>query len=397
MLGGILDAVGLGGEAGAAAVTRPLVRVTITPGAPPAGDGGIAGAVGDAAGGLAGDIAAAGLSLLGLGGGAVPIENFLAALTLDRAPAPGRDRLCLDFAAVPAATPVPAPGDAVSLTLGAGAEEATLAFTVAEVARDLEGGIAVVAETGGAVLARLHPARAYAEQGAGAIIRDLCTLGGVTATGPEGAVLPRYVADPGMSAWAHIARLAGTAGLWVVVGDDGTVTLIDTAEIGEPVARIAAGEALLDAAVATRVPDPGAIVLDGAGAADAGGTAWSWLRKTPGPLRAEAGAGVPKAALGAPWLRSADAVSAGAEALLRGIAERQGRSRFLATGQPRLAPGAIVTIAALGAEAPWRVETVRHRLGVAQGFTTAFTALPAGAGAGAGGVGGLLETIGGLL
>lgn len=366
-------------------LSRPAV--TLTFGAAAGGGGGIGGALGDVA------------SAVGLGGAAGPgLEAGLVSLRLRRGIAPAVDVAELLLAPVPGGPDLPAPGDAGEIGFAAGDATAAFACTIDRREDRADGLARLTATNGGRLLARLRVETAFESQSPGAIIDALAAEAGVTSQAGSGTGdrLPRYLADEGCSLLDHVARLAATAGRLAAFDDAGALILIDdAAEGGEAVARLVAGETLLDWRIGAREAPAGAVTIDGAGAADQGGNAWAWLRKSAGPFRAEAGSGTPARRHPAPWARSETAVGDLAAARARAVAREAVTGRFLAGAMPQAVPGAMVEVAGTGAhDGLWRVLSLDLTFDLARGMLAEIRAAPAGAGGG--GIGGL-SLPGGLL
>jgi hypothetical protein len=304
--------------------------------------------------------------------------------------APGVDVAELLLAPVPGGPDLPAPGDVGEIALSAGDAASAFACSI-DLKEDRGGGLVrLTATNGGRVLARSRLEKSFESQTPGAIIDALASEAGVTGrAGAAGDRLPRYLADEGRSVLDHIARLAATAGRLAAFDDAGALVLLDdAAEGGEAVARLVAGETLIDWRIGAREAPGGAVTVDGAGAADKGGNAWAWLRKEPGPFRAEAGSGPPARRLPAPWARSESASGDLAAARARATAREAAPGRFLAASVPQAVPGAIVEVAGTGTrDGPWLVLSVDLRFDLAHGMLSEIRAAPAGAGATAGGLG----------
>lgn len=235
-------------------LSRPAV--TLTFGAAAGGGGGIGGALGEFA------------SAVGLGGAAGPgLEAGLVSLRLRRGIAPAVDVAELLLAPVPGGPDLPAPGDAGEIGFAAGDATAAFACTIDRREDRADGLARLTATNGGRLLARLRVETAFESQSPGAIIDALAAEAGVTSQAGSGTGdrLPRYVADEGCALLDHVARLAATAGRLAAFDDAGALVLIDdAAEGGEAVARLVAGETLLDWRIGAREAPAGAVTIDGA-------------------------------------------------------------------------------------------------------------------------------------
>ncbi len=367
---GLLDR---GGE-GTAGLTAP--RVTIAFGA--GGSGGL--------GGLAGDIGGA----LGIGGVEAPaLEAGLVSLHLSRAFAPGVDWADLVLFPVPGGASLPALGDAGSITISSDTNSSTFTATLDSVEHRADGSVRLGLGNGGRVLAQARAETSFAEQTPGAIIDALCAEAGVqSAAGGAGESLPRYVVDAGTPVLAHVARLAEASGRLAHFDDSGTLQLHDDAASGEEIALTAGGD-ILDFRLTGRA-GPGAVRVDGAGAADQGSNAWAWLRKTPGPTQATAGTAPPQRMRSAPHALSQSGAKTLAAARARSMARHAAPGQLLLASHPEALPGSILALAGTPADGSWFVLAADLRFDCAQGFTNTLRIARLAAGGGGGLPGGFL-------
>ncbi|ONG58582.1 hypothetical protein BKE38_02770 [Pseudoroseomonas deserti] len=360
------------------AILRPRVALDF---APAAGEGGgMLGALSDAA------------SALGLGGDAAALADRLISLRLVRSLAPEVDSA--EFLLLPEGAPPFAAGDPGSITLAAADASARFPCRVEAVEQRGHGLLRALAGNGGRILAQSRLSRSYANQDAGAIIGDLAQQAGVdSAVGSLGRSLPRYVADDRRSLYEHVAALAASAGRLAGFDEDGRLALLDDTATGEALATFTLGVDILDMRLVDRLPHAGALLVDGAGAADAGGgEAWSWLRKQVGPLRAASGEGTPQRRLAAPWLTAPQAVAGLLGARSRAEARQRRFGRLLVQGAPQLRPGALVALKGTPADGNWLITRLEQRFDARHGLTARLDIAEAG-----GGGGGLASALGGLL
>lgn len=353
------------------AILRPKVTLAFGSGGGDNAFGDLGAAVSDAA------------SLAGLSSAGPSLADRLIQLRLRRGVAPGLDMA--DLLLLPDDTTSLAPGDSGTITIEAGDASAGFACVIDTVTRQGRGLLRATACNGGRLLAQSRVSRSYANQNAGAIIADLANLAGVdTSVTPSGASLPRYIADDRDTLLAHVARLAASLGRLAGFDDDGKLTLLDDTATGEPVATFTYGENLLDMRLSTRLPHAGATMMDGGGAADAGGTnAWAWLRKEVGPLRASNGDGPPQRRITAPWLTSQQGVSDAAAGRSRANARAASLCHLLVQGAPQVIPGAIIKLQGTpSGEGPYLVTGITHRFDAVTGLTAEVEAAPIGSGGG---------------
>lgn len=357
-------------------ILRPSITLTFGGG----GDsGGIGGALGDVA------------SAVGLSSAAPGLADRLIALRITRGLAPEVD--WAEFFLLPEGDAPVAPGDAGTIAMAAGDVSSSFACTIDTVEQQGHGLLRVTASNGGRILAQSRVSRSFANQDPGAIIADLARLAGIDTTiSAQGASLPRYITDDRRSLHDHIARLAATAGRLAGFDDEGQLVLFDDTATGEAVATFAQGENLLDMRLAQRLPHAGASIIDGAGAADAGGgNAWAWLRKEVGPMRVSSGDGPPQRRGNAPWLTSAQGVADIAGARSRADGRLGAASRLLVQGAPQVTPGAVIAVkGSQGVDGPYLVTRVVYRFDSPRGLTAEISAAPLGGSGAAAGLGGLL-------
>ncbi len=242
------------------------------------------------------------------------------------------------------------------------------------------------------ILARMRVSQSFADQSPGGIIAALASDAGVeTDAGGAGTRLPRYVVDESCSVLDHIADLAAAAGRVAVFDGEGRLLLVDDSALGEPVATLVRGDHVLDIRLGTRRPHIGALAVVGAGAPDAGGNAWAWLRKSNGPLKVEVGDGAPQRRVRDAGLRAQQAVVDRAGATLRAGERVSGRTRILSVGVPAAQPGGAIELSGFDdADGIYFVTAVTHRFDTAGGFTSEIEAARASSG------GSLLDALGGL-
>lgn len=316
-----------------------------------------------------------------LAGGALP-RSLRCELGMD-----GVGALRLDLI-VPADASLPEIGAAISVELSLDDDRAPVFAGEIDGVRVTDDGAAISAGDGLARLANAFVTGVYEDQSAGAIARDLVSQAGLTAgTIADGPTLKSYVLFPGVSALAHLGRLAALAGADLFADGRGKVHLVTPGDAGAShTLQYGAGVLALDL-VKTPTARSGVDVWGEGAASSAGSDKAHWL---PGELDGVKGQadidGDPVYAAPAALrrefvrdgaLRTGDA--AGAVARARAAAVRPVRGAILAVGAPALVPGDAVTLdglpdghplARLLASQPLRVRRVRHCLDVARGFTT---------------------------
>lgn len=252
-----------------------------------------------------------------------------------------------------------------------------------------------VAVDGSGLLARTRPAFTVEQATAATVIRALCDEAGANPGSlAEGVQLAYYAADPGRTAWEHVARVAGWDAGVARVGADGRVESLVVQAGSADLALRYGREVLALERVARRSPIETFVVAGetGVGATDdpdvlrpvvdffagnrpdgpGGGTAWTFE----------------------PALRTTDAARAAGDARAARHRAAHGRWRLDALLVPALRPGTVIDIADLPPGMPgstFVVETVHHLLAPEIVRTRAWLA-EAGAASGAGG--GLLAAAG---
>ncbi len=361
------------GSSGPATVSRPAVTLRFgAPAGSSAGFGGIA------------DMAA---SLLGVAAGDAWRDHLLS-LRLRRVLAPEVDLLQVLVAATPTAPAVAIADDGtVSLTGGDGSETAVFTGKVDGIHDRTARGVRLVTATNGSrELAQARINRSFEQQDAGRIIDALASEFGLASDVPSGATsLPRFVVDDRVSLYGHIARLAALSGWLVCIGADGRVKVKDPVAGGEPVARLAYGVDVLDAALGQRASHTAAVQVTAEGAAgDQGSDAWAWLRKDPAANRSTAGSGTPLREVSVAALRSADAADTFARARAQRAGEAATRGWLSTVGTPQVEPGDNVELSGLSPafDGAYRVDEIVHEFDARGGFRSRLRVVSAGVGGG---------------
>jgi hypothetical protein len=113
-----------------------------------------------------------------------------------------------------------AAGDPVELKLNNGETEARVLKGTVDAVRRTAAGLEVTAIDAGGLLSRYRPATTYENVTAGSLIRSLASDAGAETSSLEtGSELSFYVADPGRTAWEHVARVCGWLGALATVSD----------------------------------------------------------------------------------------------------------------------------------------------------------------------------------
>lgn len=280
--------------------------------------------------------------------------------------APGINRLTAHF---PPDAPInPDLGAPVLLDLGNGEREETV-FTgeVQTISRAFDG-LKLVAVDGGGLLSAIRPTTTFEQVSAGRVIKELAGEAGVSVDAvADGIDLTFYVADPGHTAWEHIARLAGWSGTFARVDADGTLTVF---EIGAGTADLALayGRDLTDLTHRTR--SDGALEMRVVGESAAGSTSASEALRPVINVLDGTQPTADRRIIFRPALRTADAAgraSAGGTRAIQATAQRMDLAFWL---QPHLRPGQKLELQelpdSLTTGIGW-IETVRHRIGPLNG------------------------------
>src|SRR5262245_17441114 len=189
--------------------------------------------------------------------------------------------------------------------------------SVRAVNRTVSGRTRVVASNEGAALAAFRLDQAYEQQSAGEIVADLAARAGLDGGAvDDGAKLAAYVIDSRSSAWDHVARLAALSGFAAWVDPDRGLRF-GPLQAGTPAQTFTYGQDVLELDALDAAPTAGAVTVVGEGAAGSKGSdAWSWPVKDAAPVSATAGSSDPALLVPAAALRSSDAATAAAEALV---------------------------------------------------------------------------------
>jgi hypothetical protein len=267
-------------------------------------------------------------------------------------------------------------GDSVDLALGHdGNEDPVFTGTVVSV-RPLVDGAEIWALGGLHELARLTVGAEFEGQTAGAIARDLCGRAGVTpGTVDEGPLLPRYVADPRLTAHAHLRALADRLGFELYADVSGAAMFHDPAG---PFAAIggesyAYGEHLL--AVGSRREPPAWEAIDVGGESPVSGEGdrtLAWLTAEDANYRGSAGSGASLLILD-PAARTKDLADRFAEGWVTVAARTAAELRATVLGRPALDLGSAVSLSGAPdslSDGGGYVRALRHRFGAGGGFVT---------------------------
>lgn len=299
-----------------------------------------------------------------------------------------------------AGAPAPPLGTGGEIRIGYDDSSTETAFTgqIASIGHSIDGRRRFVAVNGGAALAALRLNRSYEARKAGEIVRDLAAAAGVsTGTIENGISLPFLHIDDGRSALQHIAALARRSGCIAYFSPAGKLEFKPFAG-GQPAARFEYGRDIMTLSAREAEPPIGEIAVQGEGAAGAQGSdAWSWLIKDPAAVRKTAGAGKPQRSWVDRALRSAEAAGSAAKARAEAAGWQAFTGELRAAGAASAHAGSAVEIASAPVAALnglCLVRWVRHHYDKVSGFTTTIGFIKVG---NAGGSGGLLEALGGLL
>lgn len=319
----------------------------------------------------------------------------LTALEVELSAAPGIGRLSAQLP--PEARIEASPGDACTLEL----DGATVFTGIVRSLRSSPTGLALGAVDAAGRLAALRLALSFERKTAGGVIRDLASEAGI-ATGSiaDGVDLAFYIADPGRSIWAHMARLAALSDMMLVVEADGRLATVGGAAAGADAALLYGREITAIADAEHGGFDRTVVVVPEAGAGSMSEP--EALRIALDPFAGSRPAGPDAATLFRfePALRTgAGAATAGGQRTRREAASA--RPLELETWlQPGLRPGQSVDLQGLPdgmAPGPVRAGRVRHRL-TGEGTATRLTGTrePAGFDPAAR-LGNLAAAIGGLI
>lgn len=253
--------------------------------------------------------------------------------------------------------------------------------TVAEVVPGITA-VRVVGLSSVRALIGLRVEKTYERRAAGDIVRDLASQARVNpGTIEDGIRLPFYVIDGGLSAAAHIHRLAERCGFDAYVRPTGELEFRRFAKASADHV-FTYGQDLLDHTLTVRSERAAAVVVDGESPASVQGEdAASWLTKGFQRGRAEGGSGVETVLVQDPAMRTTEAATQRAEGALRRFRQRARTGTLRALGRPEVVLGDAIRIEG----APdarlnnvFQVRALRHRLSRRVGLVTeiAFWSLP---------------------
>jgi hypothetical protein len=289
---------------------------------------------------------------------------------------------------VPRDATLPAIGAPISVELSLDDASATVFTGEIDGVRVTADGAAISAGDGLARLANSFITGVYEDQSAGAIARDLVSQAGLTAgTIDDGPTLKSYALFPGVSALAHLGRLAALIGGDLFTDGGGKVHLAAPVA-SSPAHTLQYGAGVLELGLVKLPSTRSGLDVWGEGAASSAGSDKAhWLPDGLDGVKGQADIdGDPVYAAPADLrrefvrdgaLRTGDAAAAVAKA--RAAAVRPVRGAILAIGVPAVTPGDGVTLdglpdghplAQLLDTQPLRVRRVRHCFDIARGFTT---------------------------
>jgi hypothetical protein len=267
-------------------------------------------------------------------------------------------------------------GDPVQLSLGHDGTESTVFTGAVQSVRPTVAGCEIWALGGLHELLRMRVGAVFESQTAGATARDLCGRAGLTpGTVDEGPVLPRYIADPRLSAHRHLQALADRLGFELYADVDGKVMFHDPAS-----ALFAAGERYvygqhLLALTGRREP----VIWEGV---DVGGESpvsgegdrtIAWLTAEDSSYRGSGGSGDSNVLVLDPAARTKDLADRFAAGWVTVAARTAAELHATVLGRPALDLGGAVSISSPPdalAEGSGYVRAIRHRFGPTIGFVT---------------------------
>lgn len=219
-------------------------------------------------------------------------------------------------------------------------------------------GAVVEALADAVALADVRVGRAYLDQTAGDIARDLIASAGLRAGSIDAALdLPAYHVDERRTAWRHLRDLGRLCDAVVRSGADGSVDFVQH-RARRADHRLRAGAEL----IAWQIGETGARrsmdVVPSSAASEAGASRWQFLLAEP-----DGGAPGEPTVVVAP-ARTRDGARTMADAIAA-AADRRGTGGWLmVTGSPAIRAGDLVEVAELphGGERTWRVLDAQHRL-----------------------------------
>jgi len=287
-----------------------------------------------------------------------------------------------------------APGDPVTISLGHDGDDAAVFAGELVSLRPAIGGAELRAVGKLAPLLRLRAAAFFAEQSAGAIVRDLAGRAGVdVGAADDGPALPFYAVDDRVSAYAHIRELADRLGFELYADVAGALQFralgaaagLDAGSLGGLASGLAGallgggegyafGRHLLAAAAERRSAAWGSVEVGGESPMSGQGDRTAhWLTTEDSSYRGAAGDGGPLLPLRDPAARTRDLADRFAAGRLATAARRAHQAWAAVLGRPGLELGDTVSLSELGdglLDVAGYVRAVRHRFEAEGGFTT---------------------------
>ena len=193
-----------------------------------------------------------------------------------------------------------------------------------------------------------------------------------TATVEDGIDLPVYLADSGSSFYDHAEGLARRNGFDLYTDEEGALVFARFA-VTSADHTFRYGEQIIDVSVERGSPLEGASVVPESPASSLGGDTASWFVKDPSPHRADAGGGAARLILSDPLLKTKEAATSTADALLY-FSQRAAVSGHVSVmGYAKVKLGEAVALEGVpdaGVDGLYQVMSVSHRLDRRQGFRT---------------------------
>lgn len=250
-------------------------------------------------------------------------------------------------------------GAALQVSMGNRGDLVDVFHGVVVEAQSTPSGLFVEALTDAVALGATRIGRAYIDQTAADIARDLISSGGVTAGTVEAPLeLAAYHVDERRSAWRHLRELSRLSGCALRSNADGAVDF-------SPIRSGRADHVLRRGAelVSWQIGDAGAIgeapdVVPSGAQSEAGSSRWQFLLAEPDGGAPSTPTVVPAA------IRTRDAARNFADVLTKAATRRSATGWLISTGVPKIRAGDLVDVTELqhGPDATWRVLTARHCL-----------------------------------
>jgi phage protein D len=231
----------------------------------------------------------------------------------------------------------------------------------------------VAGYSGADALLRTFVEQTYESKTAGAIVSDLADKAGLdVATAEDGITFPAYVVDGRRSVYLHMQDLADLCGFDLYINPDGEL-IFEKFINGKTVHVFEFAKHIVRLNVARTPPLAGLVEAFGESPGGSQGeNSWAWVTTDFSGSKGSAGSGA-LLLHERPALRTREAASAAANAMLTNIKRRTLRGTVLTFGRPEIKLGDSIRLREMADDSLnkiFQVRSVTHRITKLGGFTT---------------------------